>query len=350
MSLIRVWKLFLKEIAMGPRNPFFLYAVIVPIGLTFLLQMAFGTIFEPVPRLGIVDYGVSEIKESFAQEEGIELHVLNDAEELKKQVENDDLDAGMILQSGLDEKLRTGEKPQLDYFMGGESLASNRIILTVMALDIFREIKGDDSPVTLDVVSLGEEGLPVSMRLVPLIVFYALVMAGVFLPGSGIVEEKEKGTLQALLVTPARKEEILLAKGMLGVVLSSLTAIITLFLNNVFGPRPWEVVVVVLVAAVLSSILGLLVGIISKNSTALFAVIKGAGLILFAPVVFYIFPEWPQWIARIFPLYWIIEPIWEVSVMGNPLAEVWFELTVALFIVIALIPVIVILSNRMLKA
>ena len=53
-------------------------------------------------------------------------------------------------------------------------------------------------------VGFGDEGLPIATRLIPVIVFYALVMAGVFLPGSSLVEEKEHGTLAALLVTPVR--------------------------------------------------------------------------------------------------------------------------------------------------
>ena len=68
----------------------------------------------------------------------------------------------------------------------------------------------------------------------------------------------------------------------------------------------------------------------------MFAIVKGSGIFLFAPAVFYIFPEWPQWIAKLFPLYWIIEPIWQVSVMGEALSTVWFELVVALGITAAL--------------
>ena len=62
----------------------------------------------------------------------------------------------------------------------------------------------------------------------------------------------------------------------------------------------------------------------------MFAIVKGSGIFLFAPTIFYVFPEWPQWIAKLFPLYWIIEPIWQVSVMGEGLSTVWFELIVAL--------------------
>lgn len=345
MNLARVLRLLRKDFRLGPRNPLFLFAVVLPVALTFIFQVAFGSLFEPKPRLGIADAGASEITAAAGQMEGIELTLLDDAGELKARVERNDLDAGLVLPAGFDAAVRAGERPRLEFYIGGESLASHRIILSVTALDLIRAVEGSSAPVEIVTVSFGEAGLPVSFRLVPFLVFYALVMAGVFLPGSSLVEEKEKGTLAALLVTPVRLSEVHAAKWTLGFLLAAFMAAITLLLNRAFGPRPLDVLAVIVVAAALNAMLGLLVGIFSKSSTMLFTLVKGAGLFLFAPVIFYLFPDWPQWIAKIFPLYWIIEPIWQVSVMGEPLGRVWFELSVALGITLALVPVTVLLSR-----
>ena len=347
LSLKRIWSLIHKEFSLGPRNPIFLFVVLVPFVFTLVIQVAFGSLFEPRPRVGIVDEGSSELTAALEEMDGIELSLLQDPEELKALVENNDLDAGLIITAGFDTALKAGEQSLLEFYIGGESLASNRIIVTVMALDLIRAVEGSDAPVEVELIHFGEEGLPISLRLVPVIVFYAIVMAGVFLPGSGIVEEKEKGTINALLVTPVTIGEILAAKWFVGVVLASLMGLVTLLLNSAFGPRPFEVLIVVLVAAAMNTVIGLLVGVISKTSTTLFATIKGMGIFLFAPVVFYIFPEWPQWIAKIFPLYWIIEPIWQVSIMGNSIATVWFELTVAVALTVAILIPVALLSRRM---
>lgn len=79
----------------------------------------------------------------------------------------------------------------------------------------------------------------------------------------------------------------------------------------------------------------------------LFGLIKGTGVLLFAPAIFYVFPDWPQWIAKLFPLYWVLEPIWQVSIMGASIATVWFELSVALAITVAMVPLTVLLARRM---
>jgi len=80
----------------------------------------------------------------------------------------------------------------------------------------------------------------------------------------------------------------------------------------------------------------------------LFTLIKSLGIFLFIPVVFYLFPEWPQWIAKFFPLYWIIKPVWEVSVMGEPLSSVWFETLIAVAITLAMVPLVLLMKKRML--
>jgi len=336
MSLSRIWKVLRKDLALGPRSSIFLWAIVLPFALTLILQVAFGSLFDPKPRLGIIDDGGSAITAAIEDMEGIELTLLDDAAELKAQVEANDLDAGLILPAGFDEQVREGTKPTLQFFIGGESYASNRIILTVTAIDLIRELEGSDAPVTVDVVSFGDAGLPMSKRLIPVIVFYALVMAGLFVPGSNLVEEKEQGTLMSLLVTPVKASEVLIAKWLLGVILAVVLAVASLALNGALGANWAEVLVVVVVAGALSSVLGILAGVYAKDSSIMFAIVKGSGLFLFAPAIFYVFPEWPQWIAKLFPLYWIIEPIWQVSVMGEGLGAVWFELVVALGITAAL--------------
>jgi ABC-2 type transport system permease protein len=256
---------------------------------------------------------------------------------LLNQVENHDLDAGLVLSSNFDDAVKSGEKPLLEFYISGESLASNRIIISVTALEMIRELEGGEAPVEIETIYFGEPGLPISIRLVPILVFYALVMAGIWVPSSSLVEEKENGTLTAMLVTPAMASEVLIAKWMLGFIFAVFLAAATLLLNRAFGPRPLEVMVVVIIAAALNAMIGLLIGIYAKNATMLFALIKSLGFFLFIPVIFYLFPEWPQWIAKLFPLYWIIKPIWEVSVMGESLTSVWFEILIAVAIILALI-------------
>ncbi len=349
MSARRTWLVLRKDLALGPRSPIFMYAILLPVVLTLMFQLAFGSLFEPKPRMAIVDEGSSAITQALKRMEGIELALLDDAGALKTGVEANDYDGGLVLPAGFDQAVRDKKRPLLEFYIGGESLASNRIILSVTTLDLVREVEGTAPPVNVKVVNFGEAGLPISVRLVPLVMMYALFIAGAFMPASSLVDEKAAGTLLAMLVTPVKASEIVAAKGLFGALMAFLMSIVTLALNDALGSNWAETVVVVAFGAAFCAVLGLVFGTLAKDSASLFTILKGSGILLFAPVIFYVFPEWPQWISMLFPTHWMIDPIWKVAVLGQGLADVWGSLFVALGIVVALGPVIRMLSVRMLK-
>lgn len=347
MNLTHIGRILAKDLRLGPRSPVFLWVLLLPMLITVLVQGAFGNLFDPQPRLGIVDRGDSAIPAAVRDLEGIQLTVLDDAEALRQQVERNDLDAGLVLPTGFDEAVRSGAQPGMEFYVGGESLASNRIILAVTTVDLVRAVEGQAPPVDVEVVSLGEEVLPLSARLVPLIVVYALLVAGVFLPSFSLADEREHHTLDALVVTPLRLTEVVAAKGALGFGLALAMAAVTLWLNGALAVQGLALLVVLVVAGLLLVEIGLVYGTASKDVTGVFTLIKGTGIILLAPAIFYIFPDWPQWIARLFPTYWIINPIYEVTINGAGLAAVWRDLTVAGGIIVAMLLPIVLLTRRM---
>ena len=103
MNAALVWRILRKDLALGPRSPIFLWAVAMPFALTLILQVAFGSLFDPEPRLGIVDDGASEVTAAVTAMEGIDVALLDDEAELRSQVEANDLDAGIVLPAGFDD-------------------------------------------------------------------------------------------------------------------------------------------------------------------------------------------------------------------------------------------------------
>lgn len=347
MSLTRTLSVLRKDLQLGPRSPIFLWVLLLPLLITLVLQVAFGDLFDPQPRLGIVDEDDSAVTAAVEGIEGIDLTLLDDVDDLTSRVEANDLDAGLILPTGFDADLRAGDRPRLEFYIGGESRASNRIILAVTTLDLIREVEGSPSPVDVSVVELGEEGLPISVRLVPFITMYALLIAGVFLPSFSLADEREKHTMEALVVTPVKLSEVVAAKGILGFFLAIAMAIVTLWLNSALTAQPLALIVVLLVAGLLLVEIGLIYGTASKDVTGVFTLIKGTGAILLAPALFYVFTSWPQWIAKLFPTYWIINPVYEVTINEAGLGDVWGDLVIALGVAVLLALVVVMLTRRL---
>jgi len=341
------WQVLLKDLRLGPRSPILLWAVVFPVVGTLLVQIVFGSLFAPQPRLGIVDEGGSEVAAAMAEVEGIELTLIETEDGLVQLVSDNGLDAGLVLPAGFDEAVRDGERPPLQFFVGGESLASNRLILAVTTLDLIRSVEGTTPPVVVEVVSTGDPLLPMSSRMMPLLVLFALLVAGVFVPASSIVQERESGTLTALLVTPARGVDVLAAKATMGIVLAFLMTLVTLWINDALGGQPVALLLSVAIGALMLAEVGLLFGSAAKDAKVLFTLMKSVNILLFAPAVFYIFPDWPQWIAQLFPTYYIINPIFEVAIREAALGDIAGQLVIAVLICIALVPFVVVLSRRM---
>ena len=123
MNLKRSWYVFGREVRLSPRSPLVLFAIGVPLLMTFLISAVFGSLFDPNPRLGIVDQDGSAVAVAAQEIEGVEVTLIDDVDELRSKVENHDLDAGMVLPQGFDAAIAAGIQPDLLFYVSGESLA-----------------------------------------------------------------------------------------------------------------------------------------------------------------------------------------------------------------------------------
>lgn len=347
MNWSNVWVLLRRYLKLGPRSPVVLWALILPVFFTFLFTLVFGSLFQPEPRLGIIDLGSSQVTSAAQELEGFDVRLYDDVDRMLTDVQQNDLDAGLVLPAGFDDAVRAGAQPPLELSLAGESLASNRIVIAVTALDLIRGVAGVEDPVRVEVVTLGDEQLDLSVRMLPFIVMFTVAIAGAFVPASSLVEEKERHTLDAVLATPASISEVLTAKGIFGVVLGVLTGTITLLLNDAFGPAPAVLIVGLVVGAVMMAEVGLVAGSMAPDTNTLFAVWKGGAIVLIFPVIFTIWPDLPQWIAKLGPTFYFLDPIFRVSTgLAGP-SEVWWELGVAALICVALVPVVMLSGRRL---
>lgn len=336
-----------RDVRMGPRSPFVLYALVIPILLTVLVQGIFGDLFAPEPRLDIVDEGDSSVTSQALALEGFAVTKIVDLDTMLARVEANDADAGLYLPAGFDEEVINGDQPELQFYVGGESLASNRIILAVTTLELIRGIEGSEPPVDVLVVQLGEAGPDVSRRVLPILLMMAVAIAAGFLPAASIVQEREDRTLSALLVSPASMSDFLGAKAGFGVILALVTGFVTLALNDAIAGQWWAHLFVLTVAGVMMAEVGLLLGTWAKDSNTLFAAWKGGAILLIFPAFFFLFPELPQWIAKLGPTYYFLEPAFAIANEGAGLQDVLGTLLIGVAICLALIPAVVLAGRHL---
>jgi ABC-2 type transport system permease protein len=329
MNLRRVFVLLGKEVLHGPKNFMFLMALVLPVVLTLVVSLVFGTFFSGRARLGITDQGDSQLLPISEQNDALLVSTFTSPAELEAAVGRGAVDVGVVLPADFDQQVSANALAKLTVYVWGESHMQNRIILSAAVVRAVRQIAGQEVPVEIVPVTLGSGlNIPWEQRLLPLIVLMTVLMAGTMVPSTSLVNEKMKRTLSAVAVSPATILDVFTAKGLLGAMLSVFTALLILFLNRAFGGHPALLVGVLILGATFSASIGVLLGALVKDINTLFATIKGMGLFLYAPGFVYMFPELPQWIGKIFPTYYIIQPVLEITQENAGLAEVAFEVAV----------------------
>jgi ABC-2 type transport system permease protein len=343
----RSWQVLRKDLRLGPRSPLVLWALVLPIALTLLVRGVFGDLFADEPRLGIVDQGRSAVTAAALDLEGVEVRLLDEGAVLTSEVREGRLDAGLVLPAGFDEAVRAGDRPALPLWLSGESLPSDRALLTVALLGVVRDVSGAQATVAVEVIEVGEAGLPIDLRLLPLLVLYAVAIPGGMVPAASLVEEKERGTLHAVLTTPTSIGEVLAAKGVLGVLLGMVAGVVTLAMNDAFGQAPVAVLLAVTLGAVMMAELGLILGAWARDTSTLFAAWKAAGLVVFLPAVFFLWPDLPTWPAYLMPAYYFLQPAYAVGVEGAGLADVARELAIGLSVCVLMVPIVIASGRRL---
>jgi len=346
MNVARILAVWRKDLALGPRSPILLYAIAMPVIITLLLQGVFGNLFERPPRLAVVDPGSSALTAAAVASDALRVTRLATLDELQRRVAAHDFDAGLVLAADFDAELRAGRRPPLTFYVAGESLASDRVILAVTTIDLVRGVEGRLGGVEVEVVAPGGEGVPLRERLVPFAVLMALIVAGVFVTSFSFVEEREKRTLDALLASPLTIGEVLWAKGLFGGSLAAAMAAATMALNGGALAGSPGLVLALLLGSVMAAQIGLLYGVVARDTKTLFALFKSLNFVIFGPALFYVFPDWPRWIAYLFPTYWVIDPIVELGQHGASLAEVLPELVVGAALCALLVPLLLRLAQR----
>jgi ABC-2 type transport system permease protein len=329
VSLKRVSVLLGKEFIHGPKNYIFVFAIVAPVVISLVFSLVFGTLFTDKPKLGIVDVGNSQLVAMSQELDAVITKEYSTVSDMRRAVESGAVDMGIVLPEGFDNTVSRGEKVEIEAYIWGESLAKNRTILPVTIANLVRDLGGQEVPVEIESVTLGDEvSIPWSDRLLPFIVLAAVFLGGLMLPATSLINEKQKNTLEALVITPTTIGDVFVAKGLIGIVLSLVMGTAILILNQAFGTEPLLLVGVLALGAIMAVELGLLCGALVKDITTLFALWKFAGILLFGPAFVYMFPQIPEWIGRIFPTYYIIQPIVDISQRGGGWPEIALNVSV----------------------
>jgi len=347
MSPRRVGILLGKEFIHGAKSFFFVFAILVPVVLSLVFSLVFGTLFSEKPRLGIADAGDSQLARLARELDGITTRVYPSTAALEDGVRSGAVDMGVALPAGFDGLVGGGGVTEINAYIWGQSLAKNRVILEATLSNLIVELVGRELPLEVVMTELGAaEAVPWRARLLPIVVIMTVVFGGTMIPASSLVDERHKRTLTALTITPTTLEEVLFSKGLVGVIISLVMGTIILTLNQAFGGQVALLMLVLALSSMAAAAFGILLGTLSKDITGLFATVKAIGVLLYAPAFLYLFPDLPQWIGKIFPTYYIVQPVFEITQQGGTWPDIAFEVLVLGALVVVLMGLVLVAARR----
>jgi ABC-2 type transport system permease protein len=123
--------------------------------------------------------------------------------------------------------------------------------------------------------------------------------------------------------------------------------IVIMLMNQAFGVQTGLLMIVLVLGAILAALFGLLLGALVRDINTLFATFKGIGILLYAPVFVYMFPQIPQWIGKIFPTYYIVQPVVEISQQGGVWSDIIFEVFVLAGLIVLILVLTTVVSRRL---
>lgn len=215
------WALLRKEINQILRNRQLIVLLIVPPTIQLLL---YGFILNPDVhnlRLGVIDYAnVSASRELVSPMTSNRIFTLESVptseKELSRQVEEGKLDVGVIIPPDFSRQL-TQKSAEIQVFIDAVNantagIAGNYMNQIIQQYNLRLTQNKANPPVSPQVVFLYNPGLTSSWFFVPGVMGLVLTLIGTLVSAITVVREKDTGTLEQLLMTPAANWQILLSK------------------------------------------------------------------------------------------------------------------------------------------
>lgn len=312
MSLKKIFVLLKKEFKQGAKSFIFIWAIISPILLTFIISILMGMFIARTPVLGIYAQTPSSVVTELKNTKALKVVEFNSENNLVNAVKEGSVDVGIVLPPNFDNLIKEGKTTVIKSYIFGESYARNRAIIATTFGYVVRSLSPAKVNINIETENIGPHEIPIKDRVFPLIVMVSIFFGGFLIPSFSIVEEKRKRTIEALRVASTSSTEIIFSKLLIGFIVSLFSSIFTLAINRVFTSNPVWLLVILTLGALMASLIGVIIGILVKDYSTLLTIWKGFGILLFLPALNYMFPQIPPIIGKFVPTYYVIAPIIDV--------------------------------------
>jgi ABC-2 type transport system permease protein len=163
------------------------------------------------------------------------------------------------------------------------------------------------------------------LNFLPIWLTITITMIGVLIISGNLAEEKENKTMDAVYIAPAYNHLFLIGKILSGVTLSTVTALIMLFING-FYRQPITNILLVFLGSLVFNVIGLIIGAISETQSSA----RSIGTVIYFPLLFptliYNLSEITELIAKFFPTYYLFQVVNNLLSIDVNYSRIWYNL------------------------
>lgn len=338
-----IWSIVRKDLLELARDKLWIYlSVLGLIAYAVFYWMLPSTVDETI-AIGIHQKDLDKVLEQYAEEEaeGLKIVEFDSTEELKAAVAgkletDEEISIGIDFPEDFLAKTAAGERMTVRVYADAAAPKEIRNAMTSfvreMAFSIRAAARGESPDEALPVkmpeeetIILGEDRMgsqvPFREKIKPMIAFFVLMVESMAL-ASLIATEVQSRTVTAILVTPARTSDLLVAKTIFGTVLAFSQAVIILLAIKAFGEGAIILLTALLLGAIMVTGVGLISGAAGKDfmSTLFYTILFMIPLMI--PAFAVLFPGTASTWVKVLPSYGLVQTIMRSTVYAEEWADV----------------------------
>ncbi|MBK8905478.1 MAG: ABC transporter permease [Anaerolineaceae bacterium] len=274
----------------------------------------------------------TQFTDSF-EEAGVVLKNMETKAALETAVTDNKYAVGVVLPPDLLPTLAAGEAGQIELYFSPEFPEELKEAYIVFFEEIGYNLGGQRLNIetheeVLGVDRVGEQ-IPQRDKMLPLLAVLILAVETLGL-ASLISSEIEAGTLRALLITPVRMEGLFVAKGVVGVGLAFLQALILMAVTGGLSHQALLIIVALLLGSMLVTGIGFVLASVSTDIMSVMAWGVPTILLLSLPAMGLLLPGLTTDWVKVLPTYYLIDTVYQAAVLNAGWAETGSNLLILL--------------------
>lgn len=320
-----------KDSALFIANRF--YLLITVIGLLFYIAVYFilPAQVDQELKLAVFAPGLPQFLDQIPGKEGIRLVTFPSAANLRQAVDRGDYQAGIALPDSWPAFGTSGDPPVITIYYSSSASEDLQAALEILVKELAYIPAGQPLNFEVSTSVLGPNRLDSQIalrdRLRPLLVVFILLVEILSL-ASLIATEIEQGTARALLTTPLRISDLLLAKGILGGGLALIQAALFMGLVGGFSQQPWIILVALVAGSLMSVGIGFLLASLARDVNA----VTGWGILIMVlmsvPGLAIVLPGLTTNWTKFIPSYFLADAVSRVANYGAGWQEAGLNLAI----------------------